>query len=253
MDERRVERTYILRGFDRVLYSEPPAWPEGTFEQPEEDWGHLRLKSKPLHDGAEVRPALQALDVIAERFRIAVSWRTGGPLALRVGSTSTPIFPGNPSGGLRDGLKVMATASMRVVPQAPTTVIEQLPEAAARWVQTLAETRAFSAHPDECVKRYYLLIEELMPLYGELLTIAERTAGEQAKWMRDFVSHQVCSSRALCDFVVGQLPDARVPGDTLQVRFDRTRAEHRNFVGRFDPVARQLASKLLRVAIADHE
>lgn len=253
MDNRHIERTYIVGGLDQVLYSEPPAWPEGSFEQSEEDWGRLRLRSPPLHNRAEVGPALEVLDSIAERFRIALSMRTGCPLTMRVDSTSTPIFPDDPGGIVLDGLTVTATASARVAPRPPPATIEQLPEAAARWVQTLAETRAFSTHPDECMKRYYLLIEELKPDYGELLTDAERTAAEQVKWVRDFVSHEACGNRALCDFVLGQLPDSRIPGDTLQVRFDRTLVEHRNFVGRFDPVARQLVSTLLMAAIADAE
>lgn len=44
MPRGQLQRTYLLRGLDRVLYSTQPQWHEGTFFQNQEEEGHLVLQ-----------------------------------------------------------------------------------------------------------------------------------------------------------------------------------------------------------------
>lgn len=250
MDTKTLRRTYRIRGLDRVLYTRPPQWPEGTFEQTQEDEGRLILHNNAIAAAAEVAPAMALMDLQAERFRLAVSRRTGCPLAMRLERSEEPDF------GSSDVVRLASTAAfgdrveVTVQPSDPPEQMEQLSEAAARWVATLAETRAFSDFPDEVIKRLQLLIEELIDDYGALLDARQRTQAQEVGLVRNFVSHPFCDKPKVCDFIRANLPSAVIATQPkLKVRFDRTRIEHLNFVGRWEPIARELVHILLNAAI----
>lgn len=246
----RLQRTYLLRGLDRMLYHVAPCWREGTFVQEREDSGSLVLRADGILSAAALVDAIQAADQIAERFRLAISKRIGCPLTLTLEKSEEPSF--GPPGILRAHARIRVSASAKgtVLPRDPPEKIEQIPEAAARWILTLTEAKSFGAHPDEVLKRLYLLIEELQDEYAPHLNEEQRSALSEVKCLRDFVSHSTCKSQSLCAFVAAHLPSAVVSTDPMRVRFDRTNIEHRNFVGRYDPKARDIVGTLLDAAIA---
>jgi hypothetical protein len=245
----RLQRTYLLRGLDRKLYRTPPAWPEGTFLQDDEEKGRLILHVEEIASPQALASAIAAINQVAERFRLAIARRLGCPLTLRLEKSEEPNFDPPNLARVRDTIELSDHATCSIVPREPPTAIEQLPEAAARWILTLTEARYFSAFPDEVLKRLYLLIEELMEEHADQLSNEQRAVLPELKWLRDFVSHPVCRSQPLCKFIADHLPTAVISTMPWEVRFDRTDLDHRNFVGRYDPQVRHIANILLDTAI----
>lgn len=249
MPPRQLQRTYLLRGLDRKLYRTPPAWSEGTFLQDDEETGQLVLHVDDIASPEALTSAIAATDQVAERFRIAVARRIGCPLTLRLVKSKEPTFDPPNVISLRDSAILTDHATCTIVPREPPIAIEQVPEAAARWILTLTEARHFDAFPDEVLKRLYLLIEELKEEHADQLSDEQRAVLPELKWLRDFVSHAVCRNQQLCEFIAEHLPNAVVSTVPWAVRFDRTSLDHRNFVGRYDPKARSIVNTLLDTAI----
>jgi hypothetical protein len=191
------------------------------------------------------------MDLLAERFRLAIAHRTGCPLVMSIAGTRIPTFDVAGVVSITDTLVLSDSVETSVNPKAPPSDIEQIHAGAARWIQTLTEARRMSAYPDEVLKRLYLVIEELKDVHASALSPADIAALEELALVRDFVSHPVCDRKKVPPFIQSRLPSAVVSvGPPLVVRYDRTDVEHRNFVGRYDPIARRLAHQLLQRAIA---
>lgn len=250
MSVSKLTRTYRLLGLDRELYLSPPQWPEGTFRQSRDTEGDLVLV-KDVASKAELVEARAELDGIANRFRLAIEHRTGCPLSLKLVESQEPYFdpPGVVSG--RSTVRVTASADVMVKPRHAPPLIEQLHEGAERWVRTLAEALTLRRFPDEQIKRYYLVIEELKASFASALPPDQEQLLDELRWVRNFVSHAQCSGPEVVGFITQQLPSAVVPSLAAPaVRFDRTDIEHMNFVGRYVPKASDVAHRLLREAIA---
>jgi len=247
----RLTRSYHIRGMDRVLYARVPEWPEGTFEQSEDHEGLLRLNVEGIRSPEQLQAAIFHLDQIAEQFTLAVSLRIGCPLTNMVEASIEPHFDAEGVATVNVTLRASDTLESSVSPRAPPSDIEQLPAGAARWIHTLTETRTLAGHPDEVLKRLFLIIEELKDVHGSVLTAVDVATIDELALVRDFVSHPVCDRKKVSRFISVRLPSAMVsPAPMLTVRYDRTNVEHRNFVGRFDPSARGIVNKLLAAAIA---
>jgi hypothetical protein len=251
MSERRLTRIYLIRGLDRLLYCTQPLWPEGTFDQAKVEEGRLILHAEGIQSPTELADATTLLDLAAERFRLAISMRTGCPLTLRVEASTQPTFDPPGVASVTDSVNAHDDANGSAQPRIPPVEIEQIHVGATGWILTLTEARNFGDYPDEILKRLYLLIEELIEGYAHHLTQAERDAVQELKWIRHFVSHSECDNPALCRYIAASLPSAVIAMSPTKVRFDRTNIDHRNFVGRQEPIARGIASKLLDAAIAD--
>ena len=245
----RLQRTYSLRGLDRILYANAPRWKEGTFEQEEEDFGHLVLRQEAMSSAAELTIAIHRMDQQAKRFMLAISRRICSPLTLKLEKSEEPNFDEAGFLSARDAVGISGHLHVTTLPKDPPATIEQLCESAARWVLTLAETRAFSGYPDEVMKRHYLLIEGLSGTHGACLSEEQRGQLQELKWVRDFVSHSTCGNPGLCAFIAGWLPSAVISTEPPAVRFERTQLEHRNFVGRYQEKARDIVNLLLNTAI----
>lgn len=244
-----LRRVYAIGGLDRRLYSTPPAWQVGTFEQDSESEGLLTLRFTGIESEEALTRARADSDVIAEQYRLAIAKRTGCPLRMTLKHSSEPILDKPGKVRLSTTFAITVTAAGAILPRAPPSEIEQLPKDTARWIQTLTEAHHFQSYPDEVLKRFYLLIEELEEEFGSCLDATQREEVRELKWLRHFVSHPRCDGREVYAFIEAQLPSAVVSEEPPRVRFDRTSVEHRNLIGRYEPIARALAGRLLDAAI----
>lgn len=249
MTTNTVVRTYRLTGLDRFLYDPDPVWPEGTFRQIEVDAGDLILTSHDVDSPSALTEAVSQADLTAQRFRLAISRRTGCPLKLRLTGFQHPSFNVDGTLLLQSSASVSDVVWATVHPRQPPAIIEQLHLESDRWVTTLTESRGFSQYADEVLKRLFLLIEEFEQDAPAVLDAVEVAKLSELKHVRNFVSHPICERIAVCQFIAARLSSAVVSTSPLVVRFDRTNVEHRNFVGSFEPDARSIANKLLDAAI----
>lgn len=250
MSGETLVRTYRISGLDRILYEAEPVWPEGTFRQDDVEAGRLILRKDGVESPAQLAEAIAWADLVAERFRLAISYRTGCSVKRKLEDSVGPHFDTDGATTLDDRMAISDRAVATMYPRSPPPEIERLHEDSTRWVSTLSEVREFSGYQDEALKRLYLIIEELAPAYGHLLDEADCQKRTEIKYLRDFVSHPKCDrNRDLCDFIAANLPSAVVSNDPLWVSFDRTNIEHRNFIGRHQPDAERIVHTLLRAAI----
>ncbi len=133
----RLQITYVLRGLDRILYSAPPTWQIGTFEQDVEAEGRLVLSETNVTSPSKLVDAKCKLRSIAERFRLAISWRIGCSLKLEQERMEEPNFdpPGEAVFAIKAGAGVRFDTELK--PRAPPDEIEQLSAEATRWVQQM--------------------------------------------------------------------------------------------------------------------
>lgn len=249
MSSTALTREYRFTGLDRILYDSEPQWREGTFHQVDLEEGHLVLRRDGISSPAQLAEAIAWSDLVAERFRLAISFRTKSRVNSKLVRSDSPRFEAAGTARLQDGMGLSDRADVAYQPRSPPSEIECLHESSARWVASLAEVRALSEYQDEALKRLYLLIEELVPHYAHLLDVGDRQKLVKIKYLRDFVSHARCGHVELCNYISAHLPSAVVCVAPLKVGFDRTDIEHKNFVGRHQPDAERIVDVLLRAAI----
>ena len=247
MPNDRLTRVYQLNGLDDPLYSTDAKWLEGSYCTSGNGTGELSL----VRDGVTTKPALETacreLDDQAERFRLYASYRVSRPLSVKLLRAIVPDL--NPPGVMSIHCVASASAEVEsvVVGRSPPNAFPQIPTGGARWVMTYAEAGRFGAYPDEVVKRMFLLIEELESF---CCTPTETIFANEARLIRNFVSHPICDGRAVVAFIAHELPCAiDCSGARPVARFDRTNLEHNNFVGRYDPKIGDLARKLMERAL----
>ncbi len=241
-------KPHRLTGLDRDLYSSVPQWPEGSYRGLSDTEGELTLLATGITRPESLALAQAELNERAQKFRLALSYRTGCPLLLKLHRADIPDV--DPTGVMRAHSTVGFSVSVQltVLPGAPPDHLPQLPLDSARWVYTLTETHRLGDFPDEVLKRLYLLIEELWPRFSDQASVDQRLIEHEAKLLRDFVSHPRCDGKRVVDFIKTNLPSALVVGESA-VQFDRTNIDHVNFIGRFEPRARDLTKWLVDRAI----
>lgn len=246
----RLERCYEIGGLDRILYTRPAVWPEGEFTQDSSTKkGFLSLHAVGIHDRRGLAQAQEILEARAQAFRLALSHMTSMPVRLRMTLESAPDL--DPPGSLSSKMTISCsvTADLTCAAKEPPVDLPQLPEWAARWIWTFAETRELQHHPDEVLQRFYLIIEELWDPFSGRASAQQIQDRRMLRYLRNFVSHSECDKADVCGFIAAALPSAVVASNPLRVRFDRTLLEHLNFVGKHEPIARQLARDLISDAI----
>lgn len=248
----KLIHVYRLSGLDRVLYSSDPQWPGGSYRalDSEKGEGELTLVATDIATPEALRLAQAELHERAEKFRLAISYRIGCPLVLKLQKEHLPDVDRSGVLAAKSTIQFTATLEATVLPNTPPAELPQLPIASAGWVQTLAEIQKFWTFQDEVLKRLYLIVEELWPRFSAQASEQQRQVRDQAKLLRDFVSHPQCESRQVVEFIAANLPSAVASLNGKQVvRFDRTDIEHRNFLGRFEPEAKMVACWLIDLAI----
>lgn len=250
MTSRQLKRTYRIFGLGRQLYSDIPSWPEGTFENRSEEEGVLTLVEDDVSNRVELDAAIERLDARAERFRLAVSRRLLRTVHVKLEHSSEPDV--DPRGVMRANATAGATvvAGLNITPGRAPATMPQVPRGATRWITTLAEIASLSQFPDEVIKRYYLVIEELFPQFESGANLAQKDEEKVFRYLRHFVSHQVLDYQGPCTFIAQHLPSAVISQQPLKVRFDRSSPEHRRFVGSYVERMRVLTDWLLDQAIA---
>ena len=99
-------------------------------------------------------------------------------------------------------------------------------------------------YEDEQLKRWFLILEELVS--------REDLREDPVKFVRDFVSHPVCKSKELVDFIKQHLPSAVDHRNGREVViFKRNEPLHRAFVSKYQNIARQWAKNLVRREILE--
>jgi len=247
----QLTHIYRLSGLDRVLYASVPQWPEGSFANLSDTEGELTLIATGITTPESLVLAQADLDERAEKFRLAISYRIGCPLILKLHHADIPDVL--PTGVMQAHATTdfSASATLTVLPSAPPEQLPQLPIDGARWIYTLAAIKRFEKFQEEVLKRLYLIIEELWPRFSEQATSEQRRIKQETKWLRDFVSHSECEHPGLVTFIATHVSSAVLQLNGKQVvRFDPTQIEHRNFIGRFEPDARQLTRCLVDQALA---
>ena len=139
-----LRRTYVIRGLDRFLYSHAPTWQEGTFLQEEVDVGRLVLRKEGIISAGALKREVRLMDLRAKQFRLAVSKRTICPLSMKLERSEEPIFEEVGAANLQSAAKFSDELHVEIAPRDPPEGMEQLPQAAERWIATLAETASFS-------------------------------------------------------------------------------------------------------------
>lgn len=249
MTVRQLRRIYLVTGLDRQLYSRRPQWPEGTFENTSDYEGVLTLVESNINSRSELDAAIKRLDRRAECFRLAISRQLVRTVQVRLRDSQEPDV--DPPGEFLAIARADATAEceLSITPRSPPEVMPQLSPGATRWVTTLGETSSFSDFPDEVIKRYYLIIEELWEKYEVGATQAQKDEQRALLYVRNFVSHDELDRKGAREYIAQHLPSAIVAQNPLKVRFDRSSPEHRNFVGSYAARMQALANWLLDQAI----
>ena len=105
-------------------------------------------------------------------------------------------------------------------------------------------------YPDDMLKRWFLILEEIEENTGNI-------DYQNIKRARHFVSHSICdtkSGRKVIDFLKRELPKAVYTNseNKEEARFDRYRPDHINFVRRYAVKAEERARKLLMQRLEQH-
>lgn len=236
------------------MYNSPPNWNVGTFRQTAADEGELELHVDDVSDAAARTQAAEQLDKLAEQFRLAISWQTGCPLAMKHVRSVEPAWLNSTGDSLSDAIAVSDAITDSVGPRPPPAQIPQFTRHAARWIHTYTDAHWMDAYPDEMIKRYFLVLEELEPGFRSSASPTQRVDYDRIRCVRNFVSHPHCVRPTVVQYVMQHLPSASVapppPPASQAVRFDRTSFEHEQFVRQHIHIASALAQAMVNHASA---
>lgn len=250
-----LEMYFRIDGLRSGLYVDDAVWGSARFTQDEDGRGFLDIASEPLDGPGELDEARVRLWRLARQFVSALEFEYGKRLLLEVARPErVPDWKDQPS-----HVSLIATVQIRAfldaeIIYAPRPVPESMPSVpleAERWIRTYSEASDFDDYPEERIKRYYLIIEELQGGIPDIFPLVQQEVAKQQcermRNVRDFVSHPKCDNRYVVDFVISSLPGACVElGRSAYVMYDRTKVEHRNFVAEEEGRAREFVRDFIR-------
>lgn len=250
MSELRV--AIRLHGLDRVVYDQTAQWDGCSFMSIDASSALVEMWEGNIHDHSEMQSALHSISEKLRRLILALEWTYGHKLKKEVDKTKTitPAF-----GSAKDlilevesAIAISAKVTFDVPPRKIPPHMPEIPVEASRWVTLWVETGKLSEYVEEQLRRHYLIIEELWDELHGALGPKESEQHKRVKLIRDFVSHARCDNKNVITLVESDLPSAVVydASGNKRVAFDRS-IEHRNFVSRFEVVARGLARSLVEM------
>ena len=246
MKSRLLEITFLVYGFNRRIYGSDPEWTDCMFEQDEDLTIRLRFQEFGIASATDRATAEARIDQQLQRLVLAWEYRFGRRLHVRRHITQAPVLASPPGiASARSGVAFSARAIVHDYPGPPPDAMPQAPLFAARWIKAMAEAGEFNGFPDEELRRYYLVIEELWEEFKPEFSDEMQTKKDEINMIRDFVSHDRCNKPAIVELVSEHLSDAEFQvGEARFVRFLRT-PEHRNFIARYERPAHDLARHLI--------
>ncbi len=247
MSELRV--AIRLHGLDRVVYDQTAQWDGCSFTSIDMSSALVEMWEENIRDHSEMQSALHSISEKLRRLILALQWTYGHELKVELDKTKTiaPAF-----GGTKDlilevenAIAISAKVTFDVPPRKIPPHMPEIPVEASRWVALWVETGKLSEYVEEQLRRHYLIIEELWDELHGTLGQKEKEQQKIVKLIRDFVSHASCDNKDVIALVEPDLPSAVVydASGNKRVAFDRS-VEHRNFVARFEVIARGLARSL---------
>lgn len=113
------------------------------------------------------------------------------------------------------------------------TIMPLIPHRLYGKAATLIVADQLANYPDLQLKLAYLLLEDFLE--------KDALKNDKMKYARDFVSHQTCDFRNVVDFIISELPSAKLGN---AVRFERDKGDHIAFVSKWANLALQRAKGL---------
>jgi len=207
----KLEITYEITGFDRILYSQKPSWENCEFLMEEEGRTSLRVWEDEIYNKDQLQQAKTRLERKVKSFILAMEFALSCPLQYRILHEKRPaIIAEDGTIELIEVVSVRDEAVSSVAPSMPLKEIPALPLECERWVLTLAEAHRFGDYVEEHLKRDYLIIEELWDEFKNKINNVQITQGliDKIRLTRNFVSHQICRDGEVIDHVLNELSSA---------------------------------------------
>lgn len=117
------------------------------------------------------------------------------------------------------------------------TIMPLIPHELHGKAATLIVVDQLANYPDLQLKLAYILLEDFL---GDALK------NDKMKHARDFVSHPTCYNRNVVNFIISELPSAKLGN---AVRFDREKGDHIAFASKYANLALQRAKGLFGDAV----
>lgn len=234
-----------VRGLDRVLYEEPAHWEKCLLSVVDISTIQVELWERGVDDPQALESAAVLIKQRLRRLLLALGWAYGRELQVRVIKVIAPSYDYHTDHAeIAESIAFGAKAYSEVPPKKAPQQMPEVPLEAERWVVMWVEANKLGDYVEEQLRRHYLIIEELWDEFQNSFAAAAHSDKERVKLVRDFVSHASCRNAHVIALVEPDLPSAVVTvNGKKRVSFART-VEHRNFVSRFEVVARDLARSL---------
>lgn len=251
----KLEITYEITGFDRILYNQRPSWKNCEFSMEKENLAMLRIWEDGINNTSQIEPAENRIEQRVKSFILALEFSLGLPLKYTMKGKEIPTI----IKVIKDGvIRVTVTATTFagsevfgiISPVEPPKEMPSLPLECEPWVLTLVEAYTFGRYVEEQFKRQYLIIEELWDEFEQEFDQTTKDIRKDLKFIRDFVSHPICNNSSVVNFVSKDLPTSILRiGCKDYVKFPRNDISHRNFVAGFEAKSREISYALVEKKI----
>ncbi len=253
---KKLEITYEITGFDRVLYDKSPSWKNCIFKMDEKNRANLCIWEENINDQNHLELAEKILKEKVRAFVLAMEFQFMLPLTCRMISIEKPTIAIGNTVYCYDTVILSSETEAICHPSDPPSEIPRLPIECEKWVITLAETHIFGNFVEEQLKREYLIIEELWDEFKNEFSVPDQRMADNLKFIRNFVSHAVCGKQKTAEFICN---DSNCPATAISisqqtgkpvVKFLRNDINHRNYIALYEVKARDIARRLVEKKIA---
>lgn len=250
-DASRLEVTYEITGFDRVMYDTTAMWPGCEFAMVSADKGKVRFWEEGVTTSEQLQAAKDRIRDKLKAFTLALQLERRRLLHVSPPIVKDPQLPS-------DGLTLTASANLDIrlnaevihAPRLPPRSMPSAPLECERWILTLAEAASFEGFVEEQLRRHFLIIEELWPEFVHEFDDAPKRDYHEIRLIRNFVSHPVCEDKHVVTFIAKHFPKGIQKIDGKDMAVFQRKVTHRNFVARFEVKSRGLAGLLVEKKVS---